>query len=1120
MFSKSFTDRFVRRPVIALVVNIAVLVVGVVAYFNLNTRQYPRSDAAVVNVTTVYHGASADTVRGYITTQLERVIASADGIDYLESTSAANVSTIKVFLRLNYDANAALAQISSKIEQVRNELPPDAEAPSITVETADSQFASIYLSFYSETLDQNQITAYLSQMVQPQLSSVKGVQRADILGGRVFAMRVWLKPDELAARGLSPAAVRAALQANNALAAVGSTKGSMLSVSLIANTSLKNVDEFKKLVVAERNGAITRLSDVADVDLGAESYDTEVRFGGETATFVGIWVLPTESTVEVIKRMRDLIPEIERGLPPGLRVKIAYDATKYIDDALRQIVRTLAETLLIVALVIFLFMGSLRSVLIPIVAMPLSLVGALFLMLIFGFTLNLLTLLALVLAVGIVVDDAIVVVENIERHIRLGRKPVDAAILGARELVGPVISMTITLAAVYAPIAFQGGLTGALFREFALTLAGAVAVSGVVALTLSPMMGAYLLKPHSRKAPGLSDQVNRFFDRLREEYERVLGALLAPREEAAISKGRQVSWSFLGWGLVAWIPAWLVAVGMAFAFFGKAALSAKVVGGLAAGFCGLTFLGGVVTILFDFFLGRRFRRAQFALAGATLLTLLLIPSLILAQRELAPKEDQGVVFAALLTSPTSTIDQNVLFAKEVQKMFQSVPEYENSFQLTSATGGFAGIILKPWSERKRSAVKLEEDLQAPSFSVAGLDVWVQSPEPLPAGGQFPVEFVIRSTADHREMLEYAEQLVLYANTEANAGGGIPTFYFADTDLKFDLPQVEIEVDKDKVASMGLNLSDVAHDLGAMLGGGYVNRFVNEGRSYRVIPQVERGRRLNADQLLSYYVRGPEGKLIPLSTIATLKHTVQPRSLNRFQQLNAVKIIGGGPGLDPALKKLEAKAAKILPSGYSIDYGGQSRQLRTEGNALWKAAALALVLIFLVLAAQFNSFRDPFIILLGCVPLALVGALLPIFLWKTTLNIYSQIGLITLVGLIAKNGILIVEFANTLQEEGLAKRDAIKRAAATRLRPVLMTSAATVFGHLMLIFVTGPGAAARNSIGWVLVVGMAVGTLFTLYVVPAFYVLIAREHGKGFVTAATLPATDLASGTVAYQITRL
>jgi len=1015
MVSKSFTDLFVRKPVIALVVNIVILVVGVVAYFQLNTRQYPRSDSAVVNVSTVYFGASADTVRGYITTQLERVIASADGIDYIESESRAGFSTIRVFLRLNYDTNAALAQISSKIDQVRGELPPESEAPTINVETADSQFASMYLSFYSDSLDQNQITDYLNRMVQPSLSAVKGVQKADVLGGRVFAMRVWLKPDELAARGLSPAEVRNALATNNALAAVGSTKGSMLSVSLIANTDLKSVEEFKQMVVAEKHGTIIRLADVADVVLGAESYDEEVRFGGQTATFMGIWVLPSESTVEVIQRVRAAMPAIQASLPAGLKATIAYDASKYIEDALHEIVKTLVETLLIVMIVIFLFMGSLRSVLIPIVAMPLSLVGALFLMLVMGFTINLLTLLAIVLAVGIVVDDAIVVVENIERHIREGQSPVDAAILGARELVGPVISMTITLAAVYAPIGFQGGLTGALFREFAFTLAGAVAVSGFVALTLSPMMSAYLLNDHDHEDLGLSGKINRLFDRIRDKYERIIGHSLG------------------------WIPV--------------------------------------------------------TLTIAILLTALLPVFVMFANKELAPKEDQGVVFGIMLPAPTATIDQNMLFSAEAQKMFQSVPEYEQSFQITGANFGFSGIILKPWSERKRSALQIEQSLLGPAGGIAGMNFIITTPEPLPSGGQFPIEFVLRSTADHKQMLEYAEQLTLFANTEANAPNAAPTFYFADSDLKFDLPQVEIEIDKDKVASMGLNLSDVARDLGSMLGGGYVNRFINEGRSYRVIPQVERGERLNASQLLDYHVRGPAGQLIPLSTIATLKETVQPRTLNRFQQLNAVKITGVGPSIDQALQKLEAKAAEILPPGYSVDYGGQSRQLRNEGNALWKAFVLAGLLIFLVLAAQFNSFRDPFIILLGSVPLAIFGAMLPIFLWKTSLNIYSQIGLITLVGLIAKNGILIVEFANSLQEQGVAKAEAIRRAAATRLRPVLMTSAATVFGHVMLIFVTGPGAASRNSIGWILVVGMAVGTVFTLFVVPAFYMLIARDHAK-------------------------
>ncbi|HEY8993486.1 MAG TPA: efflux RND transporter permease subunit [Lacunisphaera sp.] len=1086
MLSKSFTDLFIRKPVIALVVNIVILVVGVLAYFKLNTRQYPRSDSSVVSVSTIYFGASAETVRGYITTQLERVIASADGIDYIESSSGAGISTINVYLRLNYDTNAALAQISSKIDQVRSQLPPEAEVPVISVQTADNQFASMYLSFYSDTMDQNQITDYLDRMVQPRLAAVKGIQRAEVLGGRVFAMRVWLKPEELAARNISPAEVRQALQANNALAAVGSTKGSMLSVSLVANTDLKNVDQFRQLVVSEKNGTVVRLADVADVVLGAESYDTEVRFGGQTATFMGLWVLPTESTVEVIKRVRDVMPDIERALPGGLKASIAYDATAYIADALHEIVHTLLETLLIVTIVIYLFMGSFRSVFIPIVAMPLSLVGALTLMLAFGFTINLLTLLAIVLAVGIVVDDAIVVVENVERHIREGLTPVDAAIQGARELVGPVISMTITLAAVYAPIAFQGGLTGALFREFAMTLAGAVMVSGFVALTLSPMMSAYMLKGGGHEEKGFTGWTNHLFDRLRNRYDRVVGRLLQPREN------RRASWRVFTWALVLWIPVW--AIGIGFVLFEGGSFK-SFAGPLAGAALAVTVLAALAVVVLDYLLGRRYAAVQYVIVGAGLLTLLLVPFVMFAQSELAPKEDQGVVFGILQASPTATIDQTSIYAQEVQKMFEKVPEYQQSFQLTFASGGFSGILLKPWSERKRTSTQIQEDLQGPSASIPGLNVIVTTPEPLPSGGQFPIELVIRSTADHKEMLEFAQKLTLYANTEANAGGGAPTFYFADTDLKYDLPQVEIDIDKDKVASMGLSLTDVARDLGSMLGGGYVNRFINDGQSYRVIPQVERGQRLNAAQLLDYHVRGPAGQLIPLSTIATLKETVQPRTLNRFQQLNSVKITGVGPSIDLALKKLEAKAAEILPPGYSIDYGGQSRQLRYEGSALWTAFGLAGVLIFLVLAAQFNSFRDPFVILLGSVPLALVGAMLPIFLGKTSLNIYSQIGLITLVGLVAKNGILIVEFANSLQEQGVAKVDAIRRAAATRLRPVLMTSAATVFGHLMLIFVTGPGAAARNSIGWVLVIGMAVGSVFTLFVVPAFYMLIARDHAK-------------------------
>lgn len=1090
MLQRSFTDLFVRKPVIALVVNIVILVLGIVAYSQLNTRQYPRSDSAVVNISTVYFGASAETVRGYITTQLERAVSSADGIDYIESESFAGMSTIRVYLKLNYDTNAALAQMSAKIDQVRNELPPESESPTISVESSDSQFASVYMSFYSDTLSQNQITDYLNRMVQPRLASVPGVQKADVLGGRVYAMRVWLKPDELAARNLSAAQVRQSLISNNALSAVGATKGTMMRVSLVANTDLQSVEEFKDMVVAQNNGSIVRLSDVADVELGAENYDTEVRFGGQTATFMGIWVLPTESTVEVIQRVRAVYPNILADLPVGLESDIGYDSTEYIQDALREIITTLLETLLVVMIVIFLFLGSLRSVLVPIVAMPLSLIGALFLMLTMGFTVNLLTLLAIVLAVGIVVDDAIVMVENVARHIREGLTPIDAAIKGARELVGPVISMTITLASVYAPIGFQGGLTGALFREFAFTLAGAVMVSGFVALTLSPMMSAYLLKGGDGEETGFTGVVNRTFDKVRNGYERLIGGMLEIREE------KRTPWRLLLWFVAAVIPALIIVVALIAFFLGMSALSGGLVMQIGLGLLAAAFVFALITLVFNLLLGRRFRNVPIVLATGIFLTMLLVPFFMFAEKELAPKEDQGILFTIVQGPPTSTVEQMTLFTEQINEMYKTAPEYDTSFQLTFGNFGFSGMLMKPWSQRDRHVLELLEDLQPAAAKIAGVQVILNAPDPLPSGGTFPIEFVLRSTADHSEMQEFANELVLFANTTANENtGGPPTFFFADSDLKFDLPQVTIDIDKDKVAAMGLNLTDISRDLGSLLGGGYVNRFVNDGRSYRVIPQVARDRRLNPEQLLDYHVRGPNGQLVSLSTIATLNHSVEPRGLNRFQQLNSVKITGVGPSIDKALLALEQKSAEILPPGYSIDYGGQSRQLRLEGDALWKAGLLAVLLIFLVLSAQFNSFRDPLIILGGSVPLALAGAMIPIFLGVTTLNIYSQIGLITLVGLIAKNGILIVEFANGLQEEGIAKVDAIRQASSTRLRPVLMTSAATVFGHMMLIFVDGPGAAARNSIGWVLVVGMAVGTFFTLFVVPSFYMLISKDRSK-------------------------
>ncbi len=1001
------TDLFIRRPVVATVVNLIILLAGYQAIKVLNVRQYPRSDIAVITVNTTYVGANADLVRGFITTPLERVIASADGIDYIESQSAQSLSTITVHLKLNYDTNAALTQIQAKTAQVRNDLPPEAESPVIELETADNQFAAMYISFYSNDLDQNQITDYLTRVVQPKLTAVSGVQRADILGARTFAMRIWLKPDRMAAMNISASEIRQALASNNRLSAVGATKGSMISVNLVANTDLRTPEEFRELVIRHANGAIIRLRDVADVELGAEDYTQDVRFSGEKATFMGVWVLPTANSLDVIKAVRAEIPEIERQLPVGMQVKIPYDSTRYISDALNEVMKTLMETLAIVVVVIFLFLGSVRSIIIPVVAIPISLIGAAFLMLLFGFTLNLLTLLAIVLAVGLVVDDAIIVVENIERHLQEGMTAFDASIKGAHELLGPIIAMTITLVAVYAPIGVQGGLTGALFREFAFTLAGAVVVSGVVALTLSPMMSSKLLRAGDSHR-GFAGWVNNRFDRLRRAY---IGRLTATLK---------------------WRP---VVITM-----------------------------GVIVVF------------------------LIIPFFLFTQSELAPKEDQGVVFGIVQAAPNSTVDQTSMFAEKVNEVFKSIPETENTFQLTSPTGGFSGMVTKSWSERKRSTEQIVGEVFGKAGEIPGVRVIATTPEPLPGGSQFPVEFVIASTAEPRELLDYANALVQKA-MESHL------FMFADTDLKYDQPQTEVVFDRDKVAALGLNLEQVGSDLGTMLGGNYVNRFSNSGRSYKVIPEIKRVERLNADQLNNFYVSGPNGKLVQLSTFASLKETTEPRNLNRFQQLNSAKIQGAippGVTLDQALRVLE-DAAKDLPKGFSVDYAGTGRQLRLEGNRLTGTLVLSFILIFLVLAAQFESFRDPLIILVGSVPLALSGALLFCFLGFTTLNIYSQVGLITLVGLISKNGILIVEFANKLQESGMNKLDAIIEAAGTRLRPVLMTSVATVAGHFPLVLARGPGAGARNSIGIVLVSGMIVGTLFTLFVLPSVYMLVAKER---------------------------
>ncbi len=1012
-----FTDLFIKRPVLATVVSLLILVLGVRSLGLLPVRQYPLVQNAVVTVTTTYFGADPELVAGFITAPLENSIAQANGIDYMTSSSALGVSTIQANLRLNYDPNKALTEINTRVNAVVNELPREAQQPVISVAIGES-IDSMYIGFYSTSLPTNKITDYLLRVVQPKLQTVDGVQTAEVLGQRRFAIRAWLDPAKMAALGVTGTDVSNALAANDFISAVGRTEGQMVTVSLTADTGLHSVDEFRNLAIRSENGAIVRLGDVAHVTLGAENYDTAVAFDGESAVFIGIKVAPTANLLTVMKGVRDAFPAIAAQLPQGLSGRIVYDATKYVNTSIHEVIVTLAEALLIVIFVIFLFLGSVRSVVIPTIAIPLSLVGTFFIMLALGYTINLLTLLSLVLAIGLVVDDAINVVENVHRHMEDGMAPLPAAIQGARELAGPIIAMTVVLVAVYVPIGFMGGLTGALFTEFAYSLAGAVTVSAVIALTLSPMMASKLFKPFSRdERHPFVDFIDRQFAGLRRTYERLLHGSLNTLPVTAVFAA-------------------IVLVSIYFLYAGS-------------------------------------------------------------KSELAPQEDQGIIIAMATAAPDATLEQTRLSTRQIYSVFHSFPETDHVFQFDGVQGlnsGIAGMVLKPWNERPLTASQLQPQVQRKLGGIAGVRTVAFQPSSLPGAGRgLPVQFVIGTTDSFERLNDVAQKLI----GKAYQSG---LFVFLDSDLKIDKPQVTVEIDRDKAATLGLTMRDVGSSLGWMLGGGYVNYFSMAGRSYKVIPQVMQRDRLNPSQLANYYITTPKGVSVPASTIIRLKKSVVPESLNHFQQLNAATISAvtrGGVTLGEALTKLDQLAKEVLPQGYSVDYAGESRQYMQESSALVVTFFFALIIIFLALAALFESFRDPLIVLVS-VPMSICGALsfISLGVGGASLNIYTEVGLVTLIGLISKHGILIVQFANDLRREGKDKREAVETAAAIRLRPILMTTGAMVLGVLPLVLATGAGAAGRFNMGIVIMTGIAIGTLFTLFVVPAMYLFLAAEHTEG------------------------
>ncbi|HGL8930326.1 TPA: efflux RND transporter permease subunit [Legionella pneumophila] len=1002
-----FTDLFIKRPVLSIVVSMLIFLFGINSIYKMQIRQYPKMENTVITIMTGYPGADAELIAGFITTPLESAVASAEGIDYMTSSSQQGLSTITLNIKLNFDPQVAFTDVMSKVQQTLNQLPKESQQP-VILKKSDSSTALMYISLDSKDMTPQQITDYATRVVQPQLQTVDGVAKADILGGQTYSMRIFMDPIKMAALNVTPADVSSVLASNNFLTAAGSTKSEYVAINVTAKTDLNNVGEFERLIVKSDKGSIIRLRDIAKVELGSQNYDSSVTFNSKKAVFISITPTPTANPLTVINDARKLFPSIVREFPPSLTGTIVYDATAFIRASIHEVMETIIEAAVIVIIVIFLFLGSVRSVLIPVVTIPLSLVGVCTLMLILGYSINLLTLLAFVLAIGLVVDDAIVVVENVHRHLEEGKTPFESAIIGAREIATPVIAMTITLAAVYAPIGFMSGLTGALFKEFAFTLASAVIISGIIALTLSPMMCSKILSEEATSGK-FAIFLDEFFNKLKRVYQNALHSILDTREI-------------------------------------------------------MLLLAGVVILMLPYLYSN-------------------------TAAETAPDEDQGFFFVLATAPQYATLNYIEAFTKPFDAIYKSFPETENYFTVNTSQP-ISGMVLKPWDQRKKSQFALKQPLQNKLSKIAGLNALAIVPPPLPGGGGGPaVQFVVKTTNDFQSLMDVSNQL-----TEKARNSGL--FIYIDNSLKFNQPQVEFSINRAKASEMGLDMRALGSTLTSALSNNYINYFNLEGRSYQVIRQLARKFRLTIEQLGQIYVKTLNGTMVPLSTVITPTEKTQPNAATHFQQLNSATIqavMMPGKTLGQGLEFLQKAAQEVLPKGFTYDYGGQSRQFMQEGSALIFAFLFAIIVIFLVLAAQYESFRDPLIVLIS-VPMSICGALIPLNLGAATINIYTQVGLITLIGLISKHGILIVDFANHLQrEKNLDKRAAVEEAAGIRLRPILMTTAAMVFGVIPLLIASGAGAASRFDIGLVISTGLLIGTCFTLFVVPTLYTYLAEDH---------------------------